>query len=254
MAAAVEHLLRARARREPGPPVTEAVGPLELEDAYVVQQALQAALEARGERVVGWKVAFTSAAVQAGYGMREPAGAFLLASGVVGAGATLSMERFVAPGVEVEMAFLLRAPLAGPGVTPASALLAVEGVLPALEIVDFRYAGSPRGVDLVADGVLAAAVVLGRPLTPAAGLDLALEGVVYELDGRLAATAAGAEVLGNPLHALAWLANHLGAQGRGLRAGDVVLTGSISKILRVTAGQTVRASFTRIGSVACRFE
>ena len=90
-------------------------------------------------------------------------------------------------------------------------------------------------------------IVLGRPLTAVAGLDLALEGVVFEQDGQIVATQTAAEVLGNPLVSLAWAANALGKMGRGLRAGDIVLTGSISKVLRPTAGQSVRASFTRLG-------
>jgi len=249
----VEYLIGARDGREAVAPVSETHGELTIEQAYGVQRALQEALERRGERVMGWKVGFTSAAVQESYGVSEPVAAFLLAGGVYGSGDAVPTTRFKSPGVEVEMAFLLRAPLAGPGVSAASALLAVEGVMPALELIDFRYTGKPRGADVVADGVLGNAIVLGRPLTPVSGLDLALEGVVYEQDGQIVATATGAEVLGNPLHSLAWLANHLGREGRGLRAGDVVLTGSISKILRVKAGQTVRATFTRLGSVSCRF-
>jgi len=106
---------------------------------------------------------------------------------------------------------------------------------------------------VIADGVYNNAIVLGRPLTPLAGLDLALEGVVFEQDGQIVATQTAAEVLGNPLVSLAWAANTLGRMGRGLRAGDIVLTGSISKVLRPTAGQSARASFTRLGSVSCRF-
>ena len=74
--------------------------------------------------------------------------------------------------------------------------------------------------------------------------------MVFEQDGQIVATQTAAEVLGNPLVSLAWAANALGRMGRGLRAGDVVLTGSISKVLRPTPGQSVRASFTRLGSVA----
>ena len=85
------------------------------------------------------------------------------------------------------------------------------------------------------------------------GLDLSLEGVVYEENGERVATAAAAEVLGNPLNSLAWLANALGGQGGKLRAGDIVMTGSISKVFRPKAGDSARASFTRLGSVSCRF-
>ncbi len=252
-AALVEHLLQGRLGREAASPLTETTPDLTLEQAYALQRQLEQVLVGRGERVVGWKVGFTTAALQERHGLSEPVLGFLLGSGVFGAGDAVPMSRFVALGVEVEVAFLLRSDLAGPGVTVASALLAVEGAMPALELIDFRLRGTPRGVDVIADGVYTNAIVLGRPLTPVAGVDLALEGVVYEQDGQIVATHTAAEVMGNPLASLAWAANHLGRTGRSLRAGDVVLTGSISKILRPSAGQSVRASFTRLGSVACRF-
>jgi 2-keto-4-pentenoate hydratase len=201
--------------------------------------------------VVGYKVGFTSAALQERHGVTEPVLGFLLASGVFGSGDAVPLSRFVAIGVEVEVAFLLKSDLAGPGVSTASALLAVEGAMPSFELIDFRLGGTPRGVDVVADGVYTNAIVLGRPLTPVAGLDLALEGVVFEQDGQIVATQTAAEVLGNPLVSLAWAANTLGRMGavsRGRpRAHRLHL-----QVLQPTVGQSVRASFTRLGSVACR--
>jgi 2-keto-4-pentenoate hydratase len=252
-ASAIPALLRSRLEQEPAAPPSESRPALSLDDAYGIQRALEDALVGRGERVIGWKVGLTNAAFQQNWGLAEPVGAFMLGSGVFSSGDAIPSGRFVGLGVEIEIAFLLRADLAGPGVTPAAALLAVEGAMPAFELIDVRYAGKPRGVDLVADGVYANAIVLGRPLTPVSGLDLALEGMVYEENGQIAATATAAEVLGNPLTSLAWLANAQGRRGRSLRAGDVVMSGSISKIFRPKAGDSIRASFTRLGSVSCRF-
>jgi 2-keto-4-pentenoate hydratase len=249
----VERLLQARLTPELIAPLTDELPDLSAAQAYEIQARLERALVARGERVIGWKAGFTNAAIQESYGVAEPVAGFLLGSGVYGSGDAVPIARFAGLAVEVEVALLLKTDLAGPGATPASALLAIEGALPALELVDFRFAGTPRGADLIADGVAANAVVLGRPLTPAAGLDLALEGVVFEQNGQIVATNTAAEVMGNPLNSLAWLANALGRVGRTLSAGDVVLTGSISKVLRPKAGDAVRASFTRLGGVACRF-
>jgi 2-keto-4-pentenoate hydratase len=227
--------------------------PLSLEEAYAVQDRVRETLAAGGERVAGWKAAFTNAAMQKSYGTTEPVCGFLLASGVLGSGAEVPMSRFVAPVAEAEIAFVMRSDLAGPGVTPPRALLAVEGALAALELPDFRMSGKPVGSDLVADGIFANAIVLGAGLVPVTHLDLALEGLVYEMNGAVVATNTAAEVLGNPLLSLTWLANHLGARGLGLRAGDVVMTGSVSLLLRPKAGDTVRASYTRLGSVSARF-
>ncbi len=250
---AVQRLVKNRASRELAPPLSETAADLTLEQGYAIQRALEKALVERGDRVVGWKAGFTNATLQETYGVSEPVLGFLLASGVFGSGDAVPASRFVSLGLEVEMAFVMKAALEGPGVTPASALLAVEGAVPSFELIDFRMSGKPRGTDFVADGVLANAIVLGGPLTPVSGLDLSLEGVVYEENGQRVATATAAEVMGNPLNSLAWLANALGKMGGRLRAGDVVLTGSISKVFRPKAGDSVRASFTRLGSVSCRF-
>jgi 2-keto-4-pentenoate hydratase len=226
---------------------------LGLAEAYAVQDRLREALIGRGERVAGWKAGFTSTAGQEAYQVSEPVCAFLLASGVLSSGAEIAAARFVKPGVEAEVAFVMKQDLAGPGVTTARALLAVEGALPALELIDFRHSGKAVGTDVIADGVYAKAIVLGGAITPVTGIDLALEGLVYEQSGVVVATATAAEVMGTPLNSLAWIANHLGGRGLGLRAGDVVMTGSVSKILQPRAGDTVRATYTRLGSVRVRF-
>jgi 2-keto-4-pentenoate hydratase len=240
-----------RERRAVAPPSERQA--LSMAEAYAVQDRVREALVAGGERVIGWKVGFTSTVTQAQFGCAEPVGGFLLGEGVVPSGGEVPMARFVGLIVEAEIAFVLGRDLVGPGVTPAQALVAVEGALPALELVDVRYTGKPLASDVIADGVFANAIVLGTPLTPIAGLDLALEGLVYELNGVRTATNTAAEVLGNPVNSLVWLANHLGARGLGLRAGDLVMTGSISLLLRPKAGDVVRATYTRLGSVSVRF-
>src|SRR5207247_388976 len=111
----------------------------------------------------------------------------------------------------------------------------------------------PRASDVAAAGVCASAIAVCAPLADVARLGLAVEGLVYELNGAVVATNAGAEVMGNPLNSLAWVANHLGARGLALKAGDLVMSGSVSMLLRPKAGDTVRATFTRLGSVAVRF-
>jgi 2-oxopent-4-enoate/cis-2-oxohex-4-enoate hydratase len=252
-ATAVERLLRARLVPEVVAPLTEQAPDLSPPQAYEIQASLEQALVARGERVIGWKAGFTNAAIQEIYGVQEPVAGFMLGSGVYASGDAVPLARFASLAVEAEVGFLLKRDLAGPGATPASALLAIEGALPALELVDFRFTGKARAADMIADGVATNAIVLGRPLTPVAGIDLALEGLVFEHNGQVVATNTAAEVMGSPLNSLAWLANALGRIGRTLSAGDVVLTGSISKVLRPKAGEAVRASFTRLGSVGCRF-
>lgn len=251
-ATAIERLIDARSNRRTVAPLSETDPSLTIEHAYAIQDALRAELEQRGERMIGWKLAFTSPAAHAALGVKEPAAGFLL-SGRYASGAEVSLSGFAGLGVEVEVAFRMRTKLVGPGVTAATALLAVEGAVAALELPDFFFSGTPRAADFIANSIHAKAIVLGSPLTPLRGLDLALEGVVYEHNGQIVGTHTAAEVMGNPLNALAWLANHLETRGLALKPGDVVISGSISKILRPKAGDTVRARFTRLGSVTAKF-
>jgi 2-keto-4-pentenoate hydratase len=250
--AVVERILSARQAHvlTPAPTDGHALAPGE---AYDVQDRVRQALVARGERVIGWKAGFTNRATQEMFGTDQPVCGFLLGSGVYASGAEVPANTFVGLAVEAEVALVMGRALAGPGVTPPQALLAVEGAVPALELVDFRYAGKLTATDAVADGVLAKAVVLGAPLTDVTHVDLTLEGLVYEVNGKIVATNTAAEVLGSPINSLAWIANHLGARGLGLRVGDVVMTGSVSIVLRPKAGDTVRARFTRLGMVSARF-
>ncbi len=249
METAVQRLLEGRASRRPVAPLSETQGDLTVAHAYAIQDALRAELERRGERPIGWKLGATSPAGQAVMGVTEPACGFLFPRRYA-SGAEVPVSDFVSLGVEAEVAFRMRATLAGPGVTAASAAPAVEGAAPALELPDFMFSGTPRVADFVANSVLARAIVLGSPLVPLAGLDLAREEVVYEQNGEPVGTYTGAEVMGNPLNALAWLANHLATRGLALAPGDVVMSGAISKILRPKAGDAVRARFSRLGSVS----
>jgi 2-keto-4-pentenoate hydratase len=249
----VERLLANRAApKQIAPP--SATAPLSFVEAYATQDRLREALVRRGERVIGWKAGFTSRALQQAHQTTEPVCAFLLAgTGIFPSGADVPASRFVQLGVEAEIAFVMASDLAGPGITPPVALRAVAGALPALELIDVRYSGKPIATDVIADGVFANAIVLGAPLTPVTHIDLSLEGLVYELNGAVAATNAAAEVMGSPANSLAWIANHLGARGLGLKAGDLVMSGSVSMLLRPNAGDGVRATFTRLGSVSARF-
>jgi 2-keto-4-pentenoate hydratase len=248
----IDILLATRSTHRAVAPPSE-TRPLSLAEAYDIQDELRDTLVKKGETILGWKAGFTGKASQQAFGVDHPVCGFLLASGVFATGDAVPIARFAQLAVEVEVAFVLKRDLAGPGVSPATALLAVEGALPALELVDVRFGGKPTAADAVADGVFASAIVLGQPLTPLAGLDLALEGVVYELNGQVMATNTAAEVLGNPLNSLAWIANHLGNRGLGLKAGDVVMSGSVSSLLKPKAGDVVSARFTRLGAVSARF-
>ena len=133
----LEPLLAVRRQPRPIPPPSEQKR-LSVAEAYVVQDRLREALPAQGDRLIGWKAGLTNRAAQAQFQVEEPVYGFLLASGVLPSGSEVPVAGFASLAVEAEIAFVMKQPLAGPGVAPPRAMLAVEGALPALELVDFR--------------------------------------------------------------------------------------------------------------------
>jgi 2-keto-4-pentenoate hydratase len=154
---------------------------------------------------------------------------------------------FVSLGVEAEVAFRMRAKLAGPGVRADTARRAVDGAGASLELPDFILSGKPRAADFIACSAIARAIVLGSSLTPLSEFEVSREEVTCELNGEVVGTYTAAEVMGNPLNALAWLANHLATRGLALQPGDVVMSGAISQMLRPKVGDTFRANFAHLG-------
>ena len=246
---AVQRLIEAQSSHRALAPLSATDGDFTLEHAYAVQDALRAELDRRGQRSIGWKLGATSASGQAVMGVREPACGFLMPRRYV-SGTEVSAGEFVNLAVEAEVAFRMRTRLAGPGVTADTALLAVEGAVAALELPDFIFSGRPGVADFVASSVIAKAIVIGSRLTPLSAFDVSSEEVVYQHNGEVVGTYTAAEVMGNPLNALAWLANHLAARGLTLEPGDVVMSGAISKMLRPKVGDTIRADFAHLGSVS----
>ena len=126
-------------------------------------------------------------------------------------------------------------------------------MLPALEVVDSRVAEwRSRIADTVADNAGAARVVLGSA-TPVAGLDLRLLGVLLSRNGTPIDSGAGAAALGHPAAALGWLANTLAGFGEGLRRGDVVLAGALTRMVPARPGDRFSAEFAHLGTVSVRF-
>jgi 2-keto-4-pentenoate hydratase len=235
-------------------PLAEDISRLRIEDAYRVQLALVAQRCARGERIVGRKVAFTSRGTMSQFGVTESAFGSILSGGVFADGEAVPGSRFPAVGAEAEVAFVIGEDLKGPGVTIAQALKATAGVIPAIEVINLCITRTPwNAAEVIATNAVHGGIVLGGQITPLEGLNLRYEGMVAEIDGEPVGSGAGVEVLGHPASSLAWLANKLAEFELALHPGDIVLSGSIIRMLEVRAGQTVKVTFSRIGSVGARF-
>ncbi len=249
-----ERLLAATRDVEPIEPPSAVYPGFGIDDAYGVQLHQVATRLDEGRVVVGHKVGLTSRAMQQQLGVDEPDYGHLFDDMVHAESVPIDVDRFISPRIEPEVAFVLREPLRGPGVTVAQAVAAVDFVLPALEIIDSRIRDWRITLaDTVADNASSGGVVLGSRPTALADVDLALVGCVLTSGGAVVGTGAGAAVLGSPVNALVWLANTLGRRGVGLEAGQVVLPGSITAAVPVRAGDGVTASFDRLGSVTARF-
>lgn len=251
---AARALLKAYETREPIEPLTSTYDDLTLEDAYAIQLKQVDELLAAGRTIKGHKVGLTSAAMQRLLGVSEPDYGHLLDDFFHLEHMPIPVDRFLQPRVEPEVAFVLKKPLKGPGVTVHEAIAAIDFVLPALELVDSRIRDWKIGLfDTIADNASSGAVVLGSTPTDVSAVDLRLAGATFHRNGQLVGTGAGGAVLGSPLNSLVWLANTVGARGITLEAGHIVLPGSVCAMVPVAPGDTFTATFAGLGSVTARF-
>ena len=225
-----------------------------IEDAYAIQQRLIARRLGAGERVVGKKIGVTSQAVMNMLGVFQPDFGILLDGMVYNEGQPIEARTLIQPKAEGEIAFILKKDLMGPGVTAADVMAATEGVMACFEIVDSRIRDWKIQIqDTVADNASCGVFVLGDRLVDPRDVDLATCGMVPEKNGEIVATGAGAAALGHPANAVAWLANTLGRLGMGLKAGEVVLSGSLGIMVPVQAGDSLRVTIGGIGGCSVRF-
>jgi len=250
-AALADALHRARKERREVEALTDRWD-VTLDDAYAVQEQGIRLREADGETVIGGKLGFTSEAMRKAMGVEQPNYGWLtlpmlLADGVV------DLDAFIHPKVEPEITFLLDDDL-GPDADADDVLGATAGVTASLEVVDSRYRDFVfRAQDNIADDSSAAAFVLGGSLVKARETELAHVGVVMTVDGDVFATAAGAAVMPDPASAVAWMARAGHAAGvRGLRRGDIVLSGGLTAPVTLRPGMTITVQIDRIGSASLR--
>lgn len=246
-------LLQAERARTPISPLTNSYPDLTEDEAYRIQDALVAA---RGEAVVGYKLGFTSEAMREQMGISGPNHGRLTEDMRVEVdGGAVPLSALIKPRLEPEIALLLERDLSGPGLTPEMVYPALRWAFGALEIVDSRFRDYRfRAPDNTADNSSAARFVLGQPVSLAAVPDLRLAGALLWRNGRTVDSGVGANAMGDPVSALAWLANRLGEAGKVLEAGSIVLTGGLTRAHPAGEGGTFVAEFGGLGAVKVHFE
>jgi 2-oxo-hept-3-ene-1,7-dioate hydratase len=231
-----------------------------VDDAYAIQKAWVAIKLARGRTVRGHKIGLTSRAMQRSSNIDEPDYGVLLDDMFYADGDDIPHAPFILPRVEMELAFILRAPLSGPACALADVLTATEHVVPAVEIIDARIhqvdpeTRRPRRVmDTIADNAANAAIVLSHGRFAASELDLPWVAAVLRRGGVIEESGVAAAVLDNPANGVAWLANKLHPHGETLHAGEVILAGSFIAPVAARQGDAFEADYGPLGAIRFRF-
>ncbi|MEM4514159.1 MAG: fumarylacetoacetate hydrolase family protein [Ignisphaera sp.] len=249
-----EALYKAQQTKDPIDPITEMYPSITVEEAYKIQLINIDKKTRKGEKIIGKKIGLTSKSMQRLFGVNEPDYGHLTDTMYVDDHGSISLSELIQPKIEAEIAFILKDDLKGPGVTIVDVLKAVEGVVPALEVIDSRIKNWKIKIqDTVADNASAAKFVVGSKISKITDIDLRTVGMVFEINGDIVATASGAAVMGNPLIAVAWLANKLAQYNTYLKAGEIILSGSLIAAVEIRPGDYVKATFDRLGDVSVRF-
>ena len=231
-----------------------------IQDGYAIQSEWVRLEQADGRTIRGRKIGLTSRAMQQASQITEPDYAPLMDDMFFETGGDIPYDRFIAPRVEVELAFVLGKELKGPGVSLFEVLQATEYVTPALEIIDARIeqfdreTKAPRKVfDTIADFAANAGIVLGGRPVKADAVDLRWVGALLYKNAVIEETGLAAAVLNHPAAGVAWLANKIAPYGEQLNAGDIVLGGSFTRPTTAVRGDVLHADYGPLGNISLRF-
>ena len=252
--AVARDLIAAEASGEWTEPMSNRWEASDLEDAYRVGLEVRDLKLAAGRQVKGHKIGFTSKAMRSLVGATEPDYGFLYDDWFVPEGDIVSRGKMNHPLVEQELAFVMKDRLSGPSVNAADVIRATDFVLPALEIVDSRYAGRGKSmlVDSISDAASCGFVVLGGNPARLTDIDIRRMSGSMLINGDIMETGSAAAVMSNPINAVAWLANKLHEFGVAMEAGDVILSGSFIKAVPFGVGDSIIALFDQLGEVVLR--
>lgn len=250
-----QELYQALRQRKVVAPITEREPDFSLDDAYKVSMAFLERRLADGERVVGKKIGLTSKVVQQMLGVHQPDFGFLTNTMMHSSGAEIVFDQqLIQAKSEGEIAFILKHDLVGPDVTAQDVLAATESVVACFEIVDSRIKDWQIKIqDTVADNASCGMFVMGSDPVPVENVDFENCKMVIKNKGEVVATGLGSAALGSPLNCVAWLANTLGQYDAGLKAGDIILSGSLAAMIPCQAGDDMSMEIEGIGSASFKF-
>lgn len=249
-----EELFASMQSRTTVQPLSDRFSDISIEDAYQISQHyLDLRMTGNGEEVVGKKIGVTSDAVQTMLGVYEPDFGFLTDAMQYCEG-DVPIGHLIQPRAEAEIAFLLKHDLVGPGITPQDVLDATESVMACFEIVDSRIEDWKIKIqDTVADNASCGVFVVSANSVSPRDVDLVASKVTVLKNGEFLSEGLGEAVQGSPLNAVAWLANTLGGLGTSMRAGEVILSGSLVPLEPIVVGDQMTMDIPGIGSLTANF-
>lgn len=252
--AIADELTKADEERGTVPLLTARYPEMTIEDSYAVQKVWSDRRIEKGSRLVGHKIGLTSKVMQVATGISEPDYGVIHDDMVFESGQVLEFDRFSNVRIEVELAFVLKKSLKGPGTTIFDVLDATAYVVPALEILNSHIELEGRTiVDTISDNAAMGAMVIGGNPTKPEDLDMRWVGALLYRNETIEDSGVAGAVLGHPAMGVAWLANKLAHHEQSLEAGEIILAGSFTKPMWVERGDTVHAEYGGMGAVTCRF-
>ncbi|MGR9091167.1 MAG: 2-oxo-3-hexenedioate decarboxylase, partial [Gammaproteobacteria bacterium] len=252
VAALAERLENAELNRAPITKITDEYPDLDWGDAYAIQDEIRRRKVARGVQIAGLKGGLTSQAKMKQMNVEEPVFGFMCDYGAYADGGEVPFDRFIAPRVEAEIAFVTNREITGP-CHIGTVLQATDFVLPAVEILDSRYENFKFDlISVVADNTSAAGFVVGGNSRRVRDIDLRTLGIVLEKNGEIVDLAAGAAVLGHPAESIVMLANMLARKGQSIPAGTFIMTGGVTAAVGIERGDHIAVRYQHLGQVSMR--
>jgi 2-oxopent-4-enoate/cis-2-oxohex-4-enoate hydratase len=250
-----DELYEAMVQRKTLSPFTERFDDITIEDAYKISLRMIEQRVSAGEKIIGKKIGVTSKAVQDMLNVHQPDFGFLTDSMAFSEGQEMPISQLlIQPKAEGELAFILKKDLLGPGITNTDVLAATDYVVPCFEVIDSRIENwNIKIEDTVADNASCGLFVLGEGGIDPNKVDLTTCNMVVEKNGAVISTGIGAAAMGDPVNCVTWLANTLGEFGIPLKAGEVILSGSLVPLEPVQAGDQMSVTVDGIGSASVRF-
>lgn len=221
-----------------------------LAEAYEIQKLSIEQRFERGEKLVGYKMGFTSKAKMLQMSVDDLIWGRLTDAMEIKADQEIDVSDYVHPRAEPEIAFLLKAPLSGI-VTKEEALAAVDAIAPAIELIDSRYTNFKFSLtDVVADNSSSSGFLIG-PWLPS---DSNIDDLVMDLkvDSKIVATGSSNDILDHPINSLVEAARCIGAVGLELKAGQIILAGAATAAVAIKPNQTISVDVANLGS--CQFK